>query len=420
MYKLLRLAIVMAVFVMPFSNIPTGAVISADRTCIGLFPDTTSTNTLCPYIEYLYQQGIVGGYSDGNFHPNDLVTRAQFAKMVVNAFNLGLGAGGDAGFSDVPSTNKFYHEINTLKAFGIINGYSDGTFRPDDKVSRGAALKFIVNAAKVADGNLFPTSTQNITSVFKDVASTHVFAPFIRDAYSAGSPAVIETIVSGYSDGTFKPDLNMTRAQVAKVITNSMKYAGTEQKSCSKYFCQDLSPRLADGTINGNFFQLNYDKLFWTIENDDLLNSSEDGYAQYSYLSSGNGGQSVTILSALDMTNPEDPNTTTESIFATLASMEGKTVNEYFGNATIEEMKKDSSSIGSGSMTVKNSYLGGNGMYRSEITVKDYDYMGQLYDFDGYIDLGIKRNGMFIMVGLTDNSANLPRITTTLNSIVYK
>jgi hypothetical protein len=307
MKKALITTMLVAMFVVSF-RVESLAVV---QNCFGLFPDVGAQNTLCPYIEYLYKQGVVSGYSDQKFHSDDLVTRAQFAKMVVNAFQLGVGAG-DGSFPDVPSSNKFYHEINTLKSFGIITGYSDGTFRPDEKVTRGAAMKFTVNAAKITNSSLFPTvDASNISSTFKDVTSAHTFAQFIANAYGVNDPSLQEKLIGGFSDGTFRPDQYMTRAQVAKVLANSMKYAKTETISCTMYFCQDYGLSIADGRLTGQYFDVNYDKSFWTVESDSLLGSVEEGDTtggQYGYIATSSTGQSVVLFMAMDMSNPSDPN----------------------------------------------------------------------------------------------------------------
>jgi hypothetical protein len=397
--------------------------IAIAQQCSGLFPDVKSTNGFCNHIEYLYKQGVVGGYSDGRFHSDDLVTRGQFAKMVVHAFQLGVGLG-DESFFDVPSTNKFYHEIVTLKALGIINGYSDGSFRPDERVTRGAALKFIVNAARESDSSLFPTiEFSNIKSTFNDLEPTHTFAEYIARANSVNDPSLMERIVGGYSDGTFRPDTNMTRGQVAKVLTNSMKYAKTESVMCIDYYCNDLNISNSDGRFNGSYFDLDYDKSFWTVESDDLLGSIDMGEelsGQYGFIGSSQNGESIVLFMAMDMSNPEDPDTKMEDIFKFLADLEGKSVNEYFGSLTMDEVKDHPENIGSSSIIVKNSGVASNGVYRTQVQVSEFDYNGVYHNFDGYMDLNIKGNNMYMMIGLSDNSGNLAKIESVLNAIQYK
>jgi amidase len=96
-----------------------------------------------------------------------------------------------------------YAHINALVELGIINGYSDSTFRPNNTLTRAQAAIMIVRAAGI--------STDGVSSNFTDVPPTHAAYKFISAAYQAG-------IINGYSDGTFKPNANVTRAQIAIMV----------------------------------------------------------------------------------------------------------------------------------------------------------------------------------------------------------
>ena len=82
------------------------------------------------YIDYLVAQGAISGYSDGTFRPYDNVTRAQFAKVLVAAMGWAIDAPQTQSFSDVSAGYWAYGYIETAVSHGVVSGYSDGTFKP--------------------------------------------------------------------------------------------------------------------------------------------------------------------------------------------------------------------------------------------------------------------------------------------------
>lgn len=128
------------------------------------FSDTDENAWYANVVGFAAAKGIVTGYEDGSFRPDDYVTRAEFSAMMAKAINLNLIGG--VSFSDVGEHwAKGY--INALHAKGAINGYADGTFRPDQAVTRA-------EAAKIANGAAGRTPNQtvlgNMTCPFTDVS----------------------------------------------------------------------------------------------------------------------------------------------------------------------------------------------------------------------------------------------------------
>jgi ribosomal protein L30/L7E len=110
----------------------------------------------------LADRGIVGGYSDGTFRPGNPITRGQLAKIVANAAGFSEPVSGQT-FVDVPPTHTFYVYIERMARRGIIGGYSDGTFRPDNQATRGQISKIVANAASIQDP--IPSNRQSYTDV---------------------------------------------------------------------------------------------------------------------------------------------------------------------------------------------------------------------------------------------------------------
>jgi plastocyanin len=173
--------------------------------CTVSFSDVPTDHTFYPYVRCLACQNILGGYSDGTFRPGNPITRGQLSKIVANAAGFNEAISGQS-FSDVPPTHTFYVYIERLARRGIIGGYSDGTFRSGDNATRGQIAKIVANAAGFRE----PISGQT----FEDVPPTHTFYVYIERMARRG-------IIGGYSDGTFRPDNTATRGQVAKIVANT-------------------------------------------------------------------------------------------------------------------------------------------------------------------------------------------------------
>ncbi|MDQ2807524.1 MAG: S-layer homology domain-containing protein, partial [Chloroflexota bacterium] len=236
----------------------TAAVPSATATQARTPPSATATQTAPPtatstactirfsdvndpsayYYEpvyYLACHGVLGGYSDGTFRPYNQTTRGQIAKIVVLAFAvLPQTPTGRATFADVAPGSTFLPYVETAAARGIVSGYTCGGtdpqtgapepcdtaqrpyYRPAGNVTRGQLTKIVVLSAGWAlHTPAGPT--------FSDVAAASVFYPSIETAVCHG-------IISGYSDGTFRPANPATRGQIAKIsvlaVTNDPARCG--------------------------------------------------------------------------------------------------------------------------------------------------------------------------------------------------
>lgn len=176
-------------------------------TCSITFSDVHSTDYFYAAVQYLSCAGAISGYSDGTFRPYNNTTRGQLSKIVVLAEGWAIDTHGGPHFSDVPTSNAFYTYIETAYNHNIISGYSDGTFRWGNNVTRAQLSKIVVNAKGWAiDTHGGPH--------FSDVPSSNAFYTYIETAYNHG-------IISGYSDGTFRWGNNATRGQIAKIVYNA-------------------------------------------------------------------------------------------------------------------------------------------------------------------------------------------------------
>ena len=139
------------------------------------------------YINELYNKDIVGGYSDGRFGPDDQVTRAQILKMALLAFSHDITSS-TSTFDDVSSGAWYKDYVTYAKDQDIVSGYSDGTFKPDSYVDRAGAIKIILLAAGVDVGT---STTPNFSDVSSSdwfaVYTAYAKANAIIGGYSDGT-----------------------------------------------------------------------------------------------------------------------------------------------------------------------------------------------------------------------------------------
>jgi hypothetical protein len=169
------------------------------------FVDVPRSHTFYGYIETAFNRNVISGYSDGTFRPGNNVTRGQLCKIVANAAGFNEPVSGQT-FSDVPVGSAFYEYIERMARRGIISGYGDGTFRPGNQATRGQSAKIVARAAGFEE----PITGQT----FSDVPSTHPFYQYIERMARRG-------LINGYSDGTFRPQNNATRGQASKIVANA-------------------------------------------------------------------------------------------------------------------------------------------------------------------------------------------------------
>ena len=108
------------------------------------FPDTVDC-TYAREIDTLAAYHILNGYEDGNFHPDDTLTRAQFVTLVASALDLPAGKGGQ--FSDVQEGQWFAAPVSAMTDMGFLSGRGDGTFGPNDTITYQEMVTVLSNVA---------------------------------------------------------------------------------------------------------------------------------------------------------------------------------------------------------------------------------------------------------------------------------
>ena len=166
-------------------------------------PDKTGVSNLLKTADHIRY---INGYPDGSVGPERNMTRAEAAQMFYNLL-LDQSSAAAAAFSDVPDTMWCAKAVNTLSALGIIDGYGDGRFGPNDPITREQFCAMAVRFTSVANlkyGDGFP-----------DVAAG-------RWSYGSVMTAAALGWISGFPDGTFRPDTPIYRAEVVTIVNHML------------------------------------------------------------------------------------------------------------------------------------------------------------------------------------------------------
>ncbi|MGB4171911.1 MAG: S-layer homology domain-containing protein [bacterium] len=215
-----------------FRKIKPLAVILVAVTFLGFCPAAASA---APYsdLEGHWAEGIiegwrfigfVAGYPDGTFRPDQPVTRAEMAILINRVLGI-KEEGGEEVFSDVPAGAWYSAEVAAASKTGIISGYGDGTFRPNNKITRQELAVLIAGLL-------------GLQEAFEDQFSDQqAIAPWAREAVEAVAAA---GILVGYPDGTFRPAAFLTRAEALAVIDNTYEAAYEAGESLASFLPEEV------------------------------------------------------------------------------------------------------------------------------------------------------------------------------------
>ncbi len=169
-----------------------------------VFKDVDGNNKYTEAIEYLYEKKVINGYGDGTFKPEGHLNRAEAVKIILVGNEIVINQTKTSKFPDVGKSEWFTNYVNTAVARGIVSGYSDGNFRPSNTISRAEFLKVAVLTAGF--NPISPTADP-----YPDVKKSDWFAPFFDLAKK-------QKLLSAKKGGYMVPSQNITRAEAADII----------------------------------------------------------------------------------------------------------------------------------------------------------------------------------------------------------
>lgn len=173
----------------------------------GIFIDVPTSHPYYKEITALVNKKYITGYEDGTFKPEGNLTRAHAAVIISRALGLDTSKVVNPQFKDIPTSHNYYKEIAAVQNAGIISGKQDGNFDPNGQLTRGQMAKIIAKAYKL---------TGISTIQFKDVKPSDWQYEYVQAlAYN--------NVTTGYSDGTFKPYSNITRAHFSVFLYRTIQ-----------------------------------------------------------------------------------------------------------------------------------------------------------------------------------------------------
>lgn len=162
-------------------------------------------------ILFLSSRGVINGNPDGSFRPNDNITRAEFVKMLAAALEVEESAD-SAPFNDVSADSWYAPYVAAAYSWGIVTGDENGNFYPEARITRQDMVVMLYRAARA---ELDAANTEEIAFTDKDTISEYAL-----DAVRYFSA---KKIVNGFADGSFGALNNATRAEAAMILYNMIK-----------------------------------------------------------------------------------------------------------------------------------------------------------------------------------------------------
>lgn len=157
------------------------------------------------------------GYPDGEVKPEGNITRAEVATIFFRLLTDETRSeywSKTNGYTDVSAESWYNNAISTLSNMGIIDGYPDGSFRPNAPITRAEFTKIAVSFFEYAD--------YEYRNTFPDVHAGSWYTQFVAAAVELG-------LIEGYPDGTFRPDASITRAEACTIVNRTLGRAPDEE-----------------------------------------------------------------------------------------------------------------------------------------------------------------------------------------------
>ncbi|MEH2146838.1 S-layer homology domain-containing protein [Nostoc sp.] len=217
------------------------------------FSDVSSNYWAAQFIQQLSQRGVIAGFPDGSFRPEEPVTRAQFAAMVNKAFQKAQQRQA-INFTDVPSNYWASTAIQQAYTIGFLSGYPGNRFEPNQAIPRQQVLVSLANGLEYSPSG----NTESTLQYFNDASN---IASYARSPIAA---ATEKKIVVNYPNVNFlNPTATATRAQVAAFIYQALVSSNQASAISSPYVVAvgSTTPTPTSVTIaQGTAIPVKYDK----------------------------------------------------------------------------------------------------------------------------------------------------------------
>lgn len=190
-----------------YANVDNELIIDNENKPAASFTDLSSVEWAREAIESLAEKGVIQGKATSIFAPNDSITRTEFVKILMGAFEM-VDESAQAAFSDVSKSHWGYKYVATAVSKGIVNGIGDGSFGVNSQITRQDIVTLCYRLAESMEVK-FPADTE---SEFADSEAIADYAKMAAKQMKAAG------IVNGKGDNMFAPSSFATRAEAAKII----------------------------------------------------------------------------------------------------------------------------------------------------------------------------------------------------------
>lgn len=204
-----------------------------------------------PQIEALISNKLMTGYTDGTFRPENTITRAEFASLLMTALQLQPGTPAEPTFKDVPADFWAYQAIETMKTKGLFEGTTQENFMPNKPIDRLTVIKAL---AKIVPGE---ASEQKTARVFEDFNDGYAIPK--EDRAEVAQAVEVGIFANNPNYGAFiQPNRNATRGEVAAMMGNLLaSETGTTEipmaKSTNNYYIAKYSQGNMRPYVRGNY-----------------------------------------------------------------------------------------------------------------------------------------------------------------------
>ena len=175
-----------------------------------LTTDVTSGGGGTPATPKVEHKLYINGFTDGMFHAERNITREQTAKMLIDALEKETAEPEQSSYTDVANNRWSYRWVEAASKEGYMVGYNGGVFKPESAITR-AEMATALSRIAAKEGLIMTSSTKT----FSDVADGKWYSSYIRQAVQYG-------LISGYADGTFRPEQYITRAETVTMINRML------------------------------------------------------------------------------------------------------------------------------------------------------------------------------------------------------
>lgn len=194
------------------------------------FSDVTSTHGHVAAINWLAANGIVEGYSDGTFRPDNQINRAEFLKMLYETIGMEGHDSTELRFIDVPSSGWYVKYVKEAFATGVVNGYPDSTFRPANYINFVEAVKIVMNGyfdvdALYGDGEEYLPCSEDLMGY----GNVDTSAWYWKYLHVADELCILDfNHAANYGSG-YNPSANISRADMAEMLYRAQTLKDNEE-----------------------------------------------------------------------------------------------------------------------------------------------------------------------------------------------